>query len=61
VPASVVVLGAEGFVANTADLGKRGITGVPLRGVLVHMIEEYARHCGRADLLRERIDGRVGQ
>jgi hypothetical protein len=25
------------------------------------MIEEYARHCGHADLLRERIDGRVGQ
>jgi len=24
------------------------------------MIEEYARHCGHADLLRERIDGRVG-
>jgi len=34
---------------------------VPLRSVLVHMIEEYARHCGHADLLRERIDGRVGQ
>jgi hypothetical protein len=29
-------------------------------GVLVHMIEEYARHVGHADLLRERIDGRVG-
>lgn len=28
-----------------------------LRWVLVHMIEEYARHCGHADLLRERIDG----
>lgn len=35
--------------------------GVSLREVLVHMIEEYARHCGHADLLRERIDGRVGQ
>jgi uncharacterized damage-inducible protein DinB len=34
---------------------------VELRSVLVHMIEEYARHCGHADLLRERIDGRVGQ
>lgn len=32
-----------------------------LREVIVHMIEEYARHCGHADLLRERIDGRVGQ
>jgi len=25
------------------------------------MIDEYARHCGHADLLRERVDGRVGQ
>ena len=32
-----------------------------LRDVLVHMIEEYARHNGHADLLRERIDGRIGQ
>jgi uncharacterized damage-inducible protein DinB len=32
-----------------------------LREVLVHMVEEYARHNGHADLLRERIDGRVGQ
>jgi hypothetical protein len=31
-----------------------------LRWILVHMIEEYARHCGHADLLRERIDGAVG-
>ncbi len=31
-----------------------------LRWVLVHMIEEYARHNGHADLLRERIDGSVG-
>jgi hypothetical protein len=30
------------------------------RWVLVHMIEEYARHNGHADLLRERIDGVVG-
>ncbi len=32
-----------------------------LRWVLVHVVEEYARHNGHADLLRERIDGRVGQ
>jgi uncharacterized damage-inducible protein DinB len=32
-----------------------------LREIVVHMIEEYARHCGHADLLRERIDGRTGQ
>jgi uncharacterized damage-inducible protein DinB len=52
---------AEQFLADSADLGALGTTGVPLREVLVHMIEEYARHCGHADLLRERIDGRVGQ
>lgn len=32
-----------------------------LRWVYVHMIEEYARHNGHADLLRERIDGTTGQ
>ena len=52
---------AEQFVAGATDLGAAGATGAPLRDVLVHMIEEYARHCGHADLLRERIDGRVGQ
>jgi uncharacterized damage-inducible protein DinB len=31
-----------------------------LRWVLVHMIEEYARHCGHADMLRETADGAVG-
>ena len=32
-----------------------------LREVLVGMIEEYARHMGHADILREQIDGRLGQ
>jgi uncharacterized damage-inducible protein DinB len=31
-----------------------------LRWIVTHMIEEYARHNGHADLLRERIDGAVG-
>jgi uncharacterized damage-inducible protein DinB len=31
------------------------------RFVLVHMIGEYARHCGHADLLRESIDGATGE
>ncbi|HEV2377037.1 MAG TPA: DinB family protein [Streptosporangiaceae bacterium] len=56
---------AEKFVADSPDLGIKGVmrdgASVALREVLVHMIEEYARHCGHADLLRERIDGRVGQ
>lgn len=33
---------------------------ISLRWILVHMIEEYARHCGHADLLRETIDGVTG-
>ena len=56
---------AEELVAATSDLGDRGRQAggcaPQLRGVLIHMIEEYARHCGHADLLRERIDGRIGQ
>ena len=32
-----------------------------LRWILVHMIEEYARHNGHADLFREAIDGQVGE
>ena len=34
---------------------------VSLRWVMTHMIEEYARHNGHADLLRERSDGAVGE
>jgi hypothetical protein len=32
-----------------------------LRRILLDMIEEYARHCGHADLIRESVDGRVGE
>ena len=39
---------------------RRGIHDVSLRWIYLHMIEEYARHNGHADLLRERIDGRTG-
>jgi uncharacterized damage-inducible protein DinB len=56
---------AERFVDDSPDLAVKGTnpdgTSVALRSVLIHMIEEYARHCGHADMLRERIDGRVGQ
>ena len=55
---------AERFARET-DLDFVGQDGagepISLRELLVHMIEEYARHNGHADLLRERIDGRVGQ
>ena len=46
--------------AGVSDLGPDG-ADLPLRDLLVAQIAEYARHCGHADLLRERIDGRVGQ
>ena len=49
------------YVADAPDLDVVGNAGDVLREVLVHMIEEYARHNGHADFLRERIDGRVGQ
>ncbi|NYE94428.1 putative damage-inducible protein DinB [Psychromicrobium silvestre] len=44
------------------DLGERlGKQQIAVRELMVHRIEEYARHCGHADLLRECVDGRVGQ
>ncbi len=33
---------------------------IEVRDVVVHLVEEYARHCGHADLVREVIDGRTG-
>ena len=61
---------AERFVADAPSLDitaeERGGIGagpgpISLREVLLEMIHEYARHLGHADLLRERIDGRIGQ
>ncbi len=52
---------AEQFVASAPDLEIVGKDGGNLRSILIHMIEEYARHMGHADFLRERVDGRVGQ
>lgn len=46
------------------DLGRNVVYGgetVSIRDVLVHVVEEYARHAGHADLLRECVDGRTGQ
>ncbi|RIK17351.1 MAG: mini-circle protein [Acidobacteria bacterium] len=37
-----------------------GRAQVSLRWIVVHMVEEYARHNGHADLLREAVDGQVG-
>ena len=43
--------------ARHADTAARGIT---LRWILLHMLEETARHAGHLDLMREQIDGAVG-
>ena len=48
-------------LAEHPDPGERiGERGIAVRELWVHRIEEYARHCGHADLLRECIDGRTG-
>lgn len=49
----------EGFDGIHPTPGGRG--RVSLRWVVVHLIEEYARHNGHADLLREAIDGQTGE
>lgn len=52
----------DAALAEHPDLSERlGKDGIAVRELMVHRIEEYARHCGHADLLRECIDGRVGQ
>lgn len=48
------------FASLDGTVDFRGET-ISLRYVLTHMIEEYARHNGHADLLREAIDGAVGE
>jgi hypothetical protein len=50
-------------ITGNDPLNQHGSGGgqMSLREALVGMIEEYARHMGHADLLRERIDGRIGQ
>ncbi|WP_328645739.1 DinB family protein [Amycolatopsis sp. NBC_00348] len=50
--------------ASTVDsTGTRISTGTPftLRWLMLRMVGEYARHCGQADLIRERVDGVTGE
>ncbi len=59
------IVAADAILANAPDLDElatidRHGRRPNLRWILVHMIEEYARHAGHADLLRERIDGATG-
>jgi uncharacterized damage-inducible protein DinB len=50
---------AAGHDLDETFVSRRGIP-MSVRWAYVHMIEEYARHCGHADLIRERIDGVTG-
>lgn len=48
--------------ASLDDIGRGMPAGRPLslRWVLIHMVEEYARHCGHADFIAQAIDNRTG-
>ena len=50
-----------GLDTLSAKPSRRGDGHFTLRWILLHMIEEYARHNGHADLIRESIDGRTGE
>jgi uncharacterized damage-inducible protein DinB len=54
-----IVAAAESL--DVTGLHRRSGSVYSLRWILTHMIEEYARHNGHADLLRERIDGTTGE
>jgi uncharacterized damage-inducible protein DinB len=52
----------DALLAEHPDLSEQvGKDGIAIRELHVHRVEEYARHCGHADLLRECLDGRVDQ
>jgi uncharacterized damage-inducible protein DinB len=50
-----------GLEQESVRVGRRTGSTFTLRWILVHMIEEYARHNGHADLIRESIDGQKGE
>jgi uncharacterized damage-inducible protein DinB len=54
-------LARGGLDAQSVRNSRRKGTPFSLRWILVHMIEEYARHNGHADLIRESIDGQKGE
>ncbi|SFW74456.1 DinB family protein [Amycolatopsis australiensis] len=52
---------ANGGLAHPSRRRLRDGTTPSLRWILVHMVEEYSRHNGHADLIRESIDGSTGE
>lgn len=58
---------SDAIVGDCSDLTQRSVIANPgedtrdsLRSILVHMVEETARHAGHGDILREQIDGATG-
>ncbi|MGN6330974.1 MAG: mycothiol transferase [Motilibacteraceae bacterium] len=51
----------NGDLGQSVDLGWSDGRTVSLRRLLCDLLEEYGRHTGHADLLREAVDGRVGE
>jgi uncharacterized damage-inducible protein DinB len=52
--------GSKGLDTLSVRTSRRTGEAYSLRRILVHMVEEYARHNGHADLIRESIDGQTG-
>jgi uncharacterized damage-inducible protein DinB len=59
--ATATVARSRGLDALSARAPRPDVPHVSLRWILLHMIEETARHNGHADLLREAIDGTTGE
>jgi hypothetical protein len=59
--ATECALARQATAGRSLDETFTGRTEIDLRWVYVHMIEEYARHNGHADILREQIDGMTGE
>ncbi|MBZ5739812.1 DinB family protein [Nocardioides mangrovi] len=55
------IIAAAGLDDLSAKRSRRTDRPFNLRWILLHMIEEYARHNGHADLIRESIDGTTGE
>ena len=53
------VIDAHSFDDPAAD--QQGLAPVTLRWIVMHLLEETARHAGHADLIREQLDGAVGR
>jgi uncharacterized damage-inducible protein DinB len=54
-------LEGDGLETLSVKSSRHGGGAFSLRWILLHMLEEYARHNGHADLIRESIDGEVGE